>query len=314
MCDDLALTPLGPGAAVLAFDVGGTDTKAALIDGSGQILGLSRTRTPLPAGGTAAAVVEHIGMLAAALIAEFPGTTPVAACVTVPGIVDDDAGVGVLATNLGWVDVPFRALLGERLGLPVAFTHDVRAAGHAEHTLGAARPFNDVAILVIGTGIAGAILINGRPHVAGGYAGELGHSVVTVGGPICGCGGRGHLEAISSAGAIARRYTEASATPVGGAREVLRRAQEGDDIASRIWNEAIDALAVHLSQLVSMLAPEAIVIGGGLAQAGDALFGPLTERLESLLTFQRRPVLLPAEIGENAGLIGAALLAREVAP
>ena len=288
MRDDLALTPLGPGAAVLAFDVGGTDTKAALIDGSGQILGLSRTPTPLPAGGTAAAVIENIGTLAAGLIAEFPDTTPVAACVTVPGIVDDTAGVGVVASNMSWANVPFRALLGERLGLPVAFTHDVRAAGHAEHTLGAARPFNDVAILVIGTGIAGAILINGRPHVAGGYAGELGHSIVTVDGPMCGCGGRGHLEAISSAGAIARRYAEASGNPnggpLGGAREVLRLAARGDAIAERIWNEAIDGLAVHLSQLVSVLA------------------------------FQRRPVLLPAEIGENAGLIGAALLAREVAP
>lgn len=309
----MSFTQLGAGPPVLSFDVGGTDTKAALIDSDGVILGLSRTPTALsPNGDTAESVIRRVGALAAELVAEFPAITPRAAGIIVPGIVDDVAGVGVLSTNLGWRDVPFRDLLSARLGMPVVFTHDVRAAGAAEHRLGAARPFDHVAVLVIGTGIAGAILIDGRPHVSGGYAGEVGHAVVFPDGPPCGCGGRGHLEAISSAGAIAHRYAQASGRVIDGAREVVRRAQEDDALAQQVWHEAIDALALHLSQLVAVLAPEAIVIGGGLSQAGDALFSPLRERLDGYLTFQRRPALLPAEIGENAGLIGAALLAREL--
>jgi glucokinase len=98
---------------------------------------------------------------------------------------------------------------------------------------------------------------------------------------------------------------------VHGAREVLRRAQSGDSVAEDVWSSALDAIALSVAQLAAMIAPEAIVIGGGLAQAGDALFSPLRERVDALLSFHRRPLLVPAQIGENAGLIGAALGARE---
>jgi glucokinase len=309
-----ARTPsLGPGAAVLAFDVGGTDTKAALFDTSGTMLGLSRTPTPHRGGHTAEAVLERVSELAAESAGRFPAVRPVAAGLVVPGLVDDDRGVAIHAANLDWVNVPFRQLAEDRLGVPVAFSHDVRGAGEAEHRLGAARPYRDAVILVIGTGIASSILINGQAHIADGYAGEIGHSVVDPNGRACSCGARGCLEAIASAGAIARRYTELSGIRPDGAKEVLQRAQAGETAARLVWDSALDALALSIAQLTAVLAPQAIVIGGGLAQAGDALFVPLRQRVDALLSFHRRPELVPALIGENAGLIGAALKARDAA-
>ncbi|MCU1635326.1 MAG: family transcriptional regulator [Cryobacterium sp.] len=302
---------LGEGAAVVAFDVGGTDTKAALFDGSGIMLGLSRTPTPHRGEETVTAILERMQELTDEYVRAFPAVKPLAGGLVVPGLVDDTRGIAVHAANLTWKDAPFRQLASERLGIPFGFSHDVRAAGVAERRLGAARPFRDVVVVVIGTGIASSIFIDGRPHVAGGFAGEIGHSVIDPEGPPCICGARGCLEAVGSAGAIVRRYRALSGTPVHGAREVLRRAQSGDSVAEDVWSSALDAIALSVAQLAAMIAPEAIVIGGGLAQAGDALFSPLRERVDALLSFHRRPLLVPAQIGENAGLIGAALGARE---
>jgi glucokinase len=302
---------LGAGNAVLAFDVGGTDMKAALIDEAGEIRALERIRTPLDGDDTADLVVEAVVRLSERFRAEHPDIEPQAVGLLVPGHVDDEAGIGVFSENLGWRDYPFRDRVSDAVGLPVSFSHDVRGAGEAEHRLGAAAPFRDVVVMAIGTGLAGAIFIDGRLYAGGGMAGEMGHSHVADG-PECACGGRGCLEAVASAAAIARRYTARTGIPVPGSKDVLDRAQAGDDDARVIWESALDALALDLSHTVALLAPEAIVIGGGLSQAGAALFEPLAARLDALLTFQRRPVLLRASIGEDAGVIGAALRARDL--
>jgi glucokinase len=303
--------PLGPGEPVLAFDVGGTDIKAALVDAAGRLAELVRVPTPHAGRDTGEAVVAAVAGLAERFAGGHPEIAVRAAGLLVPGHVDDEAGVGVFAENLGWRDFPFRARAEETLRLPVSFSHDVRGAGEAEHRLGAAAPYRDVVVMAIGTGIAGAIFVDGRLYTGGGLAGEMGHSRVADG-PLCPCGGVGCLEAVASAAAIARRYAEASGKAVAGAREVLERAEAGDPVARAVWDSATDALALDLSHTVALLAPEAIVIGGGLAQAGPALFGPLEEKLDRILTFQRRPVLLPASVGENAGVIGAALRARDL--
>lgn len=302
---------LGAGRSVLAFDVGGTDLKAALIDSSGHIVELLRRPTPLDGERTGDAVVAVTAELRDEFRRRHPGIEPVAAGLVVPGHVDEVRGVGVLAENLGWREYPFRERTSDALGLPVSFSHDVRAAGEAEYRLGAAKGIRDVVVMAIGTGIAGAIFIDGTLFTGGGMAGEIGHSRVADG-PECACGGRGCLEAVASAAAIARRYTALSGVPVPGSREVLERAAAGDPAAQRIWDSALDALALDLSHTVALLAPEAVVIGGGLAQAGDALFVPLAARLDGILTFHRRPLLLAARIGEDAGVIGAALRAREL--
>jgi glucokinase len=305
--------PLGPGAAVLAFDVGGTDMKSAIVDAEGRVLGLRRTPTPRDSGDPAGAIVAALAELARLHRSEAPGVQPISAGVSVPGLVDERAGVGIFASNLGWRDAPIRELADRALGLPVAFGHDVRAAGDAEHRLGAARGLGDVVVLAIGTGIAGSLVLDGRPYSGGGFAGELGHALSDPDGDPCTCGARGCLETIASAGAIARRFAAASGNSVPGAREVLAAAQSGDADAVRIWDDAVRALAEAIARLVASIAPEAVVIGGGLAQAGPALFEPLGERLDGLLSFHRRPALIRARLGDDAGLLGTALAARDLA-
>ncbi|MGX1694653.1 ROK family protein [Microbacterium keratanolyticum] len=303
---------IGRGAAVLAFDVGGTDIKSALFDENGTALGLRRTPTPPAGPDMPGRLVARLRDLAAELQEQHPQIVPRAVGLVVPGIVDADAGIGVFASNLGWQDAPLRDLAGEAFGLPVAFDHDVRSASWAEHVLGGARAYSNAVVLIIGTGIAGAILVGGRPYTAGGYAGEIGHSPIAEG-PQCPCGARGCLETVASAGAIARRYTEATGAVVDGAKEVIARANAGDDVAARIWNEALDALTLAIAQLTAVVAPEAVVIGGGLSRAGGALFDELHRRLAARLSFHRIPALVPAELLGNAGILGAALRAREVA-
>lgn len=302
---------IGRGEAVLAFDVGGTDIKSALFDTEGVARGLRRTPTPVGGDDPARSLITRLADLAAELKEQHPDIVPQSVGLVVPGIVDSENGVGVFSSNLGWSNAPVRDLMVERFGLPVAFDHDVRAASLAERVLGGARDYADAVVLIIGTGISGALLIDGRPYVAGGYAGEIGHS--PIGEWPCSCGARGCLEAVASAGAISRRYTRATGFEVGGAREVIALAGSGDETAARIWNEALDALTLSIAQLTAVLAPQAVVIGGGLSRAGGALFDQLRTRLSDRLSFHRIPVLVPAELSGNAGILGSALRAREEA-
>jgi glucokinase len=297
-------------AAVIAVDVGGTDMKTAVLDADGRLVEIERE--PTPHGPQAAD--EIIGRLASAVERtrlRNPARIIGAVGLGVPGLVDDVRGVGVFASNLSWRDYPFLERAATRTGLPVAFGHDVRAAGLAERELGVARSIRNVAIVTIGTGIASTIVVDGKTLLADGFAGEIGHSIVDPGGPVCACGGRGHLEGIASARAIARRYEAASGVSLAGSREVLERAQLGDALAQKVWAEAMESLALGLAQIVAVAGPEAIVIGGGLAEAGALLFEPLRTALDAHLSFQRRPRLLRAQLGENAGLLGLGLAARE---
>lgn len=305
-------TLLGAGEAVLAFDVGGTDTKAALVDEHGALRETLRIPTRIDGARTADHVIEDLTILARELGERHPEVAPAAAGLLVPGTVDDDGGVGIYSENLKWREYPFRERAAAALGLPVGFGHDVRWAGVAEFRLGAARDYDDVLVVTIGTGIAAAVFIGGRLYSGGGYAGEIGHDRVGDG-PECSCGGIGCLEAIASAASIARRYTARTGIAVQGAREVLERKHRGDQNAAAAWETALDALALGFSHAVALLAPQAIVVGGGLSEAGDELLQPLRERLEGILTIHRRPEIIRARIGEDAGVIGSALRARDAA-
>ena len=298
---------------VVACDVGGTGIKAGLVDPAGRV-GQARTvPTPVVDGdgdATAKAVLDRV----AELVSELAGLgQPAGVGVIVPGLVDAAAGVARYAENLGWRDVPFARRLTEATGLPVAFDHDVRAAGAAEQQLGAGRGHRDVAFVPIGTGIAAALVLDGRPYAGGGWAGEIGHIDVGSGLP-CPCGASGCLETIASAAAIARRYTERTGRAVSGALDVAgllgSGSGPGDPDARVVWDEAVDALAFVLAMTAAVAAPELIVIGGGLSGAGDLLLGPLRRGVARRVTPpQRPPELVPAALGDQAGLLGAALLA-----
>ncbi|CAL9510194.1 ROK family protein [Streptomyces althioticus] len=300
---------------VIALDVGGTGMKAALVGADGELLHQARRPTGRERGPDA--VVEGILDFAAELRAHgirAHGEPASAAGVAVPGIVDEAEGIAAYAANLGWRDVPLRALLAERLGgVPVALGHDVRTGGLAEGRVGAGRGADRFLFVPLGTGIAGAIGIDGKVEAgAHGFAGEIGHIVVRPGGAECPCGQRGCLERYASASAVSRAWAEASGGPDADAADCARAVASGDERAVRVWQEAVDALADGLVTALTLLDPRTLIIGGGLAEAGETLFTPLREAVRRRVTFQKLPSLVPAALGDTAGCLGAGLLAWDL--
>ncbi len=295
--------------SVIALDIGGTGMKCALVSPTGEIVHAERHATGADRGPEA--VVQTILDVAAGLAgtAYSLGDKASAAGIVVPGVVDEERGIAVWSANVGFRDVPLRDLLTGRLGIPAALGHDVRAGGVAEARLGAGRGYRHVLFLAIGTGIAGAHVVDGAAFAgAHGAAGEVGHIIVRPGGPLCGCQAHGCLEAIASAAAIGRAYS-ARAGAAASAAEVAARAMAGEALAAEVWADAVDALAAGLHTLVTLYDPQVAVIGGGLAEAGAGLLDPRGAELARKLTFQYRPDLVRAALGDEAGCLGAGLLA-----
>ncbi|MCD9878180.1 ROK family protein [Streptomyces guryensis] len=299
---------------VIALDVGGTGMKAALVAQDGTLLHQARLATGRERGPDA--VVEGILDFAAVLSAhgaEHFGEPASAAGVAVPGIVDADRGIACYAANLGWRDVPLRDLLAKRLGIPVALGHDVRTGGLAEGRIGAGQGADRFLFVPLGTGIAGAIGIAGRVEAgAHGFAGEIGHIVVRPGGSPCPCGQQGCLERYASAAAVSEAWAAATGDPDADAADCAKSVASGDPNAVRVWQNAVDALADGLVTALTLLDPRTLIIGGGLAEAGEALFTPLREAVRRRVTFQKLPSIVPAALGDTAGCLGAGLLAWDL--
>lgn len=165
----------------------------------------------------------------------------------------------------------------------------------------------------LGTGIAGAIGIGGTIEAgAHGYAGEIGHIVVRPDGPDCGCGQRGCLETLASAAAVTRAWAAASGDPEADAADCAKAVESGDPAAIAVWRDAVDALAAGLVTALTLLDPRTLIIGGGLAEAGETLFTPLRAAVEERVTFQKLPHIVPAALGDTAGCLGAGLLAWDL--
>ncbi|GHB05012.1 MULTISPECIES: ROK family protein [Streptomyces] len=299
---------------VIALDVGGTGMKAALVGADGTLLHQARRPTGRERG--PGAVVEAITGFAADLYAwgtEHLGEPAAAAGVAVPGVVDEARGVAVYSANLGWRDQPLREQLTERLGMPVALGHDVRTGGLAEGRIGAGRGAARFLFVPLGTGIAGAIGIDGRVEAgAHGVAGEIGHIVVRPGGHACPCGQRGCLERYASAAAVGRAWAAACGDAEADAADCAKAVASGDPRARTVWQEAVDALADGLVTALTLLDPDTLIVGGGLAEAGDVLFEPLRRAVGRRLTFQTLPSIVPAALGDAAGCLGAGLLAWDL--
>ncbi|MFF5112719.1 ROK family protein [Streptosporangium sp. NPDC000509] len=326
---------------VVALDVGGTSMKGGLVTRSGEIIRTDRRATPRDRGPAAviATIRSFIDDLAAA-----EGGTPEGVGLAVPGLVTAEAAL--YSANIGWRDVPAGDLVP--LDVPVMLGHDVRTGGLAESVLGAGRELSDFLFLPIGTGIAGATILRGEPYGgSGGWAGEIGHTPVHPEGEPCACGQIGCLETYASASAVARRYStraaasppsapasssfapEPSSTPASplppssppstssatvvppasvSAERVAALTASGDPLAVEIWDDAVEALSLALATYTLLLDPSAIVLGGGLAEAGPLLSDPLAERLGKRLAFRDAPPLRHAALGMSAGMLGAALL------
>ncbi|MGH2894631.1 MAG: ROK family protein [Solirubrobacteraceae bacterium] len=306
-------------AAVVAVDVGGTSIKGAVVGADGALLREMHRPTPV-ADGPEAVIAELLAIISSLAAPRDPGGLdspdhswhPKALGLVVPGVVDAAAGRAVFSANLGFRDVPLRDVVHEAVGLPTLLEHDVYAAGVAERAVGAAAGVDDHLVAVIGTGIAGVVHVAGRPvRGALGVAGELGHVPVWPGGEHCPCGQRGCLERYASAAAIARRYAELGGAP-GVNAEALAVRRSTDPVAQRVWQEATEALAIALVTCTMLLDPELIVIAGGLSAAGEALRAPVQAELAERITWRTPPPLRLSPLGGRAGLLGAAILAREL--
>jgi len=290
-------------SAVVAVDVGGTTIKAALVATSGP-LHLERRPTARERGYEAVLddIEAVVGSVTARAIAS--GVQVVATAVAVPGIVDEASGVAVHSVALGWRDLPLAARLAERLEPPIVVRHDVRAAARAEAALGAAAGRGDVLFVAIGTGIAATTIASGRVlDGATSRAGELGQVLVADGVT---------LEDVASARGIAERYHAAGGQRVDVAA-IADAAAAGEPLATRVWCEAVAALAAALAAAVTMVDPELIVLGGGVARAGSALLDPLGTELADELPWRDVPELAVAAFADDAGVVGAALEAWRAA-
>ncbi|WP_256793339.1 ROK family protein [Terrabacter sp. Ter38] len=295
--------------AVVGIDVGGTRIKSALVTPDGQVLAEALRPTPEKVG-------DQLGEVAAKAVVELTARIDdavdlLAVGVAVPGLVDDVTGIGVWSANLGWRDLDLRGGIAAHVDVPVAVGHDVRSGLLAEHRLGAAREADNVLFVPLGTGLASAILCRGQLVTGSLWTGEIGHIVVVPDGPLCACGQRGCLEALSSAGAIGRRWSEATGL-VGDAEEVARRAEAGEPEARRIWQEAIDALAIMVAPVVAAAGTELVLIGGGLVHAGETLLEPLRTALTARLGGRDDVAVHAAALGDRAGSLGAATIALDL--
>lgn len=309
----------------IGLDLGGTHLKAGLVARDGSLLQFEKlgARASESLEATLAALLEGARRMEAAARARGAETRIAGLALGCPGAVDPESGVQLGSTpNLPhWVDVPVRDWLATRLPWPVAVDNDANLAALAEARCGAGRGARAVVMITLGTGVGGGLVLGGRVWrgVHGG-AGEIGHVVISPGGAPCACGKLGCVEAYASAGGMVRRVESAIAKGVAStlaangppsAERIFAAAADGDALAGSIVQGAVRALAMGLGVLVHVVDPDVIVIGGGVAQAGEGLFSPLREALQVqvLDSHRGRCRVVRAELGERAGTIGAGLYA-----
>lgn len=302
-------------------DLGGTYIKAGLVDVEGKIL--LKGQVPTGASDGAAAVLvrikELIGRLAwkrGIALADLQ-----AIGVGIPGSVDVNTGLVRMAPNLSWRDFPVRAELAAMLNLPVVVDNDAHVAALGEKWRGAGRDFNSLLMVTVGTGVGSGLIINGKIHRGFfGYGAELGHYKVDFKGLKCHCGGEGCLESLASATAmvrLARSYladgyqSMLQDSPDLDARKIIEAAARGDQLANRVLDRATKYLSMALANVALVVGPQAIIIGGGLAQAGEIILKPIRKHVADCLgPWQVKPLpVVAARLGNDAGIIGAAYLA-----
>jgi len=287
--------------AVLAVDVGGTKLAAALVGPDGRVT--REARVPTDRADPWPGLARLVDDVRAGVDVEAVG-------VGCGGPMTWPAGE-ISPLNLpAWRGFPLRATLAEHLGAPVRLHNDAVCMALGEHWLGAGRGVDDLLGMVVSTGVGGGLVLGGRlVDGASGNAGHVGHLVVEPDGPTCGCGGRGCLEAVARGPAVvARARARGSAARDG--RELVGAAAGGDAVAREELGRAGRALGIGIAGAAALLDVRVVAVGGGLAAAGDALWSPLREELarRARIGFLAPLRVLPAELGQRAGIVGAAAL------
>ncbi len=309
---------------VVGVDVGGTKVLAGVVAANGSVHHLCRGTTP-----GRLATPESVEETLAAVVARAAGGRPLAAVgVAAAGFVDGSGSRVMFAPHLPWRGEDVRARIHERIGAPVLLENDATCAAHAEASYGAGRDASSLVLVTLGTGIGGAFVLDGRVwRGANGMAGEFGHMQVVPDGAPCECGRRGCWEQYSSGNALVRDARSRLGTEPTVLSElcegepdrltgpmVTAAAADGDLVARGAFTRIGEWLGVGLANLVAALDPALVVVGGGVSDAGDRLLDPARESMaRSLVGAGHRvvPLVVPAALGPQAGLIGAAGLARD---
>jgi len=284
------------------IDLGGTTINIGLFTTDGALAAASQIPTLVPQGPGPA--MDRTAGEIRRLMEELPGKTLKALGAGAAGLINTREGrIGKVENLPGWEDTPLQEMLVSRLRVPVEIENDANTAALGEYAFGAGRGTLHMVMLTLGTGVGGGLILNGQLYSGlNGYGGELGHMVIRPDGPPCACGAAGCLEVYCSREALSRN----GKTP----REMAALAEEGDPEARELFRTAGEALGIAIANLINLLDVERIVIGGGLANAGELLLGPARERADGIIM---DPALVPvpivrAALGEQAGMIGAARL------
>ncbi len=306
----------------VGVDVGGTKIAAGVVDESGVII--DQTRVPTPADDP-----KELRAKIAELAGELAGRHDVVAVgVGAAGFVNAERTALYFSAHVGWGTEPVTDILQDSLGMPVTLENDGNAAAWAEYVYGAGQGVPDQLMVAIGTGIGGGLLLGGEIYRGGhGVAGEIGHLGLVPQGRLCECGRHGCFEEYASGSSLQRMAREAAAdgsapallaaaggdpTAVTGA-QVTELAEAGEAEAIELFDKLAEPLGIGISTLVSILDPTVVVLGGGVSEAGELLLGPTRAAVERELSGRGRrpsPELRLAALGNDAGLIGAADLAR----
>ena len=300
--------------AVLGLDIGGTKIAAGVVGADGSVQGFVTAPTEAHRGPENG--LERLFELGRRAVAEagVSWSTVEAVGIGCGGPLDSANGILIAPLHLhGWRDVHVTELATAALGRPAVLDNDAVAACAGEHRYGAGRGTSDMVYLTISTGVGGGAVVDGALHRGRtGNGGELGHVTVDWRGRLCGCGRRGCLEAYCSGTSIAERAHEAGMQGATAA-DVARAAQAGDAVAKRIWDETCEALASGITSIVNLFEPEIVVLGGGVVRTGEQLLAPVRELVSAQVIGDSVPVV-PAELGDAVGVVGAATIAYERLP
>ncbi|QLH20343.1 ROK family protein [Streptomyces sp. Rer75] len=302
---------------IAALDIGGTKIAGALVDGGGKLV--VRARRATPAQGDGPTVMGEVSAVLGELAATAQWSRVAAVGIGSAGPVDASVGTVNPVNIPGWRDFPLVAGVRETTGeLPVTLVGDGPAMTAAEHWQGAARGRASALCMVVSTGVGGGLVLGGRLHPGPtGNAGHIGHISVDLDGDLCPCGARGCVERIASGPNIARRALSGGWQPGPdgdtSAAAVAVAAGAGDPVARASFDRAAQALAAGIAATAALVEIEVAVIGGGVAGAGDVLFAPLRRALRdyATLSYVQGLEVVPAQMGTDAGLVGAAAAAAQ---
>ena len=310
--------------AVLGIDIGGTKTIVAIADSNGDIIAQERISTPREHG--PAVVLAHIKSTACKLI-EHNSAVIRAIGIGCGGPLDVERGIIYTAPNLpGWENLHLAGYFSEAFGAPVFLDNDVTLAALGEARRGAGKSVDHFAYINLGTGVGGGIIIDGKIYRGCGNAGEFGHQIIIPDGPRCTCERKGCLESLVSGTSIARRAREflaenqdslilryADSVENVRTEHLVQAARDGDDLALQIWRDTGKYLGIGLANVINILNPRKVIVGGGVMNASDLFLNTTQQTVDECAMTQlaKDAEIIPAALGGQAGIVGAVYLALE---